>query len=134
MITIVICLFAITGLEDYMKGDISIRVQVWGEVRSPGIYAVPPTTNLIEAISFAGGPTSRSDLSRVKLVKALKDKQLICYDVKAYMEESKENPPILDSGDLVYIPQSLSSRVWDFTRFLGVVAGITWSIYMVASD
>ena len=118
-------------MQNYYEGDISFRVQIWGEVRSPGIYAVPPTTNIVEAISFAGGPTSRSDLTRVKLVSALRERNITFYNVEAYINGDKKNPPILDSGDLIYVPTSLSSRMWDFVRFVGIVAGAAYSIYRI---
>lgn len=111
--------------------DVLIRIQVWGEVRSPGIYSVPTTTNLVEAISFAGGPTSRSDLKRVKLVKALRGKETAFYNVDDYINGKKRDPPILDSGDLVYIPQSFTSRIADFVRFTGIVAAIAYTIYRI---
>ncbi len=104
---------------------------MWGEVRSPGIYSVPTTTNLVEAISFAGGPTSRSDLKRVKLVKALRGKETAFYNVDDYISGKKRDPPILDSGDLVYIPQTFTSKIADFVRFTGIVAAIAYTIYRI---
>ncbi len=134
MITIIYCLLSISSAERVLQGDVFILIQVWGEVKSPGIYPVPTTTNLVEAISFAGGPTSRSDLDRVKLVKALRGKSVMYYDVDAYIKGEKRDPPILDSGDLVFVSQSLTSHIYDFVRFVAIVAGVAWSIYQIASD
>ena len=134
MVMILLCLLTISNAESFLQEGVFIRVQVWGQVRSPGIYAVPTTTNIVEAISFAGGPTSRSDLGRVKIVKAIQGKEMIIYDVESFTKGEKRDPPILDSGDLVFVPQSLSSLVVDFVRFAGIVAGITWTIYRITSD
>jgi polysaccharide export outer membrane protein len=112
----------------------SIRIQVWGEVRSPGIYYVTPSTTIVEAISFAGGPTTRSDLSTVKLVRAIKEKQVAYFNVNDYLNAKKKNPPILESGDLVYVNQSFSSKVWDFTKFLGVVGAVAYYFYRLGPD
>jgi protein involved in polysaccharide export with SLBB domain len=112
----------------------SIRIQVWGEVRSPGIYYVTPSTTIVEAISFAGGPNSRSDLSSVKLVRAIKEKQVAYFNVNDYLNGKKKNPPILESGDLVYVNQSFSSKVWDFTKFLGVVGAVAYYFYRLGPD
>jgi len=112
----------------------SIRIQVWGEVRNPGIYYVTPSTNIVEAISFAGGPTSRSNLSNVKLVRAIKEKEVSFFNVNDYLNAKEKNPPILESGDLVYVNQSFSSRLWDFTKFLGVVGAVAYYFYRLGPD
>ncbi len=112
----------------------SIRIQVWGEVRNPGIYYVTPSTNIVEAISFAGGPTSRSDLSNVKLVRAIKEKEVSFFNINDYLNAKEKNPPILESGDLVYVNQSFSSRLWDFTKFLGVVGAVAYYFYRLDPD
>ncbi len=112
----------------------SIRIQVWGEVRSPGIYYVTPSTTLVEAISFAGGPSSRSDLSCVKLVRAIKEKEVSFFNVNDYLSAKKKNPPILESGDLVYVNQSFPSRVYDFARFLGVISAVVYYLYIVSPN
>ena len=43
----------------------TIRVQVLGAVRAPGILSVTPDSGIIDAISRAGGTLEQSDLSRV---------------------------------------------------------------------
>ncbi len=128
--------FFILGLPQnpFLAEGGSVRIQVWGEVRSPGIYYVTPSTNIVEAISFAGGPTSRSDLSTVKLVRAIKEKEVSFFNVNDYLNDKEKNPPILESGDLVYVNQSFSSRVWDFTKFLGVVGAVAYYFYRVGPD
>jgi protein involved in polysaccharide export with SLBB domain len=128
--------FFILGLPQnpFLVEGGSVRIQVWGEVRSPGIYYVTPSTNIVEAISFAGGPTSRSDLSNVKLVRAIKEKEVSFFNVNDYLNDKEKNPPILESGDLVYVNQSFSSRVWDFTKFLGVVGAVAYYFYRVGPD
>ncbi|MCK4420331.1 SLBB domain-containing protein [candidate division WOR-3 bacterium] len=133
MMMICLIIFNISASEVYIKGDVSIRIQVWGEVQSPGMYQVPPTTNLVEALSFAGGPTSEGDISMVKLVRVLKKEKIVFYDVNDYMDGKGSPPPIMDSGDLIFVPRSLSSRIWDFVRFTSIVAGVSWSVYMIVS-
>jgi protein involved in polysaccharide export with SLBB domain len=112
----------------------SNRIQVWGEVKSPGIYYATPSTNIVEAISFAGGPTSRADLSHVKLVRAIKEKEVTFFNVSNYLSGKEKNPPILESGDLVYVNQSISSKVYDFAKFLGVVGAVAYYLYIIAPD
>ena len=126
--------FLILGQAQFLGEGGSIRIQVWGEVKEPGIYYVTPSTNIVEAISFAGGPTSRSNLSNVKLVRAIRGKEVSFYNVNAYLSAKNKNPPILESGDLVYVNQTLSSRVYDFAKFLGVVGAVAYYLYAVTTD
>lgn len=46
------------------------RINVLGEVRSPGLYLVDPTVTLAEAIALAGGPRSPENLKRIRIVRA----------------------------------------------------------------
>jgi protein involved in polysaccharide export with SLBB domain len=113
----------------FLSESSSIRVQVWGEVKSPGIYYVTPSTNIVEAISCANGPTTSSDLSHVKLIRAIRGKEVSYFNVSAYLSGEIKNPPLLESGDLVYVNKSFSSKVWDFTKFLGVVGAVAYYFY-----
>jgi hypothetical protein len=45
-----------------------MTVKIWGEVTKPGLYDVPIGTDLIELISAAGGPTTRANLSKVRVI------------------------------------------------------------------
>jgi polysaccharide export outer membrane protein len=130
----ILFVFLIMGLpqSQFLTEGGLIRIQVWGEVESPGIYYVTPSTNIVEAISFAGGPTSRANLSNVKLVRAIKEKEVSFFDVGGYLSGKIKNPPILESGDLVFVGQSFSSKVWDFTRFMGVVGAVVYYFYHFA--
>jgi polysaccharide export outer membrane protein len=48
------------------------RVLVGGEVHTPGLYNVPQTTTISQAIAIGGGPTIDADISNVKLVRGHK--------------------------------------------------------------
>jgi len=46
------------------------RVNILGEVRSPGLYPVDPTVSLLGALALAGGTMPEGDLHRVSLTRA----------------------------------------------------------------
>jgi lipopolysaccharide/colanic/teichoic acid biosynthesis glycosyltransferase/protein involved in polysaccharide export with SLBB domain len=46
-----------------------VRITVSGEVRQPGVHAVPIGTTLSHAVGLAGGPTERGRLDRVVVVR-----------------------------------------------------------------
>jgi polysaccharide export outer membrane protein len=45
------------------------RVQVIGEVNTPGLHLIDPTVSLSGAVAVAGGPTSTGDLRHITLVR-----------------------------------------------------------------
>lgn len=47
--------------------SINIKVAVWGYVRNPGRYVVPSGINLMELLSYAGGPTIDAKLEDLRL-------------------------------------------------------------------
>ncbi|MDD5230570.1 MAG: SLBB domain-containing protein [Candidatus Marinimicrobia bacterium] len=75
-----------------------MTVKIWGEVTRPGLYDVPIGTDLIELISAAGGPNSRANLSKIKVIHGSPDDEesfVTTVNVKQY----------LTSGDLDKIPE-----------------------------
>jgi protein involved in polysaccharide export with SLBB domain len=45
------------------------RVNIFGEVRAPGLYPVDPTVSLAGAIALAGGATEDGDLRRIRILR-----------------------------------------------------------------
>ncbi|MDW8137113.1 MAG: SLBB domain-containing protein [Bacteroidota bacterium] len=59
------------GAYYYMArpGDLTVIVSIWGEVRNPGQYEVPAATDLVQLLSYAGGPLVTANLRRVRLIR-----------------------------------------------------------------
>lgn len=60
----------------------TVRVQVSGAVLEPGIYDVPASCRVEEAIAAAGGMTENADSERVNLVRKVRDGMQIRVPVK----------------------------------------------------
>lgn len=112
-----------------MQSNISINIQVWGEVRNPGIFNVPPNINVIEAISFAGGPLSTSDLSNVKIVSLNGNIKFI--NISSYLKGGKVDIPMISPGDIVIVPKSALSNLVEFVRFMSIVIGAAGIIFSI---
>ena len=52
---------------------LSIRVHVAGEVLRPGVYQLPGTARVVDAVDAAGGPTAFADVDVINLAAALFD-------------------------------------------------------------
>ena len=124
-------LLASTGLavDDYSlpgidSDEILMPVNVWGEVRNPGLHMVPWDSDLRDALSAAGGPTSSADLSSVKIVLQGIN---IEYDLSDYLAGEGDPLPGMEPDATVYI--STSSYVWwkdvvDFSYKILVMANV----------
>ncbi|MCD6451052.1 MAG: VCBS repeat-containing protein [Acidobacteria bacterium] len=91
------------------------RVSILGEVMAtaqagtgPGKYPLTGKTDLISFISQHGGATPRGDLSRVRLTR--RGKTVVLNLFRAISQGDLTQNPILDDGDVIYIPSLILSE------------------------
>jgi hypothetical protein len=88
-----------------IKGKALIPVHFWGSVSKSGLHFVPVDTNFISALSMAGGPSSTSDLEKIKLFRRSGTGQK---EFKFNLSEGGDNSShnfIIQPGDSVFIPR-----------------------------
>jgi len=113
-----------------------MTVNVWGEVKKPGIYEVPLGIDLIELLSSAGGPTDASKLSSIKVIRIKADTlrnsdqfepSVFTVDVKAFLEHGDiSRIPKIQPNDTVVVPVKpteyvLKSLKWT-QQFLSLIS------------
>jgi len=76
------------------------RVAVIGEVRQPGMYALPRMATLIQAIAASGGPTESAQLDRVTL---FRQGAVIPVDLTNFADPMANT--LILSGDRVVVPR-----------------------------
>ncbi|WP_144153542.1 polysaccharide biosynthesis/export family protein [Paraburkholderia sp. BCC1885] len=89
----------------------SQKVQVTGEVKSPGPLAISdvPLT-LVDAITRSGGSTSIADIQRVRLTR---NNQLYVLDANGVLDRGDTSQNVmLQPGDIVNVPDRVDSRVF----------------------
>jgi len=123
----VLILLIALNAAGYEQPGIYVSIQVWGEVRNPGHYAVPPNINIVEAISFAGGPLRSANLNRVKVVSINGD--VVIVNVNDFINGKKKSIPMISPGDVVIVPRSASATLGDVVRFLSIIAGAVAILY-----
>jgi len=108
---------------------------IWGEVHSPGVYPLEAQIDLVEAISFAGGPTSLADLKKVKVLRKGNPEGLLQrVNLKNSVEQGNPSPFLILSDDTIIIPAqrpSPFSKMWRFTREIIPLAGAVASVYLL---
>ena len=108
---------------------------IWGEVHSPGVYPLETQIDLVEAISFAGGPTSSADLKKINVLrKGNPEGFLQRVNLKHSVEKGNPSPFLILSDDTIIIPAKnpgLFSKMWSFTREIIPLAGAAASMYLL---
>ncbi len=80
----------------------TIKVFVYGEVHSPGGYAVSALSTLFNALYMAGGPTDNGSFRRIKLIRDRETTPIDLYDF--LIEGDKSCDVSLLSGDVIFVP------------------------------
>lgn len=128
---------------DYILGEerrLEIVVHVLGEVTRPGELRVYDNTNVLEALSKAGGGTQYANLSAVTITRVnpnpslnSRREQIIHVNIEDYLHKGAKKPlPMLQPGDVISVPRNNLSR-WKTTasiiRDLSIVA-TTYFLYL----
>ncbi|HEX2983063.1 MAG TPA: SLBB domain-containing protein, partial [Ignavibacteriales bacterium] len=54
-------------------GELTKKVNLWGYVNNPGRYEVPASTNLIQLVTYAGGPKEYASMSDIRIFRVTND-------------------------------------------------------------
>lgn len=100
-----------------VNGDVLVlpaledSVHVFGEITKPGSYTYGPNRRLIDYIGDAGGPTQRAKLSEIRIVRGTAENPTVLRaDAKHAMQgRGMDGNPVLEPGDIVYIPSKFIS-------------------------
>jgi len=129
------------------KGEVLMKINVWGYIERPGQYVVPRHTDLISLISFAGGPREGANLSEVKIIRggevvatAATDGNnsgvignrlsqrvpILTINVKEHLEKGEmARIPILQANDTIIITQTAGNKISRFFGFNSIFSVIT---------
>jgi polysaccharide export outer membrane protein len=107
----------LSDYTDYLQNpsiEVTIlrRINILGEVRSPGLYPVDATISLADALALAGGITPTGNPDKIQLIR---DNQVIA---KGISQASLIGASDIRSGDQLVVGQ----KSW-FSRNTGVILG-----------
>ncbi|MBK6766598.1 MAG: hypothetical protein IPG71_09880 [bacterium] len=118
------------------SNELLIRVNIWGRVGRPGQYYVPAETDLISFMSLAGGPSARSRLSDVRVVREEDDgeQDVLNVNVRKYIKTGdKRLIPELKPEDTVVVHGSGWQLVSDVAAVVGqfaIVANVYYLFFL----
>lgn len=91
----------------------STTVYVMGQVQKPGAYELGKKASFMDAIASAGGPDHYAETRKIRIIH--NDGKTDYFDMQAFTEGfSKDKPPVLASGDVIYFPlkTDLNEKSW----------------------
>jgi hypothetical protein len=112
-------------------GEITMSINLWGYVRNPGRYEVPISTDLVQLLSYAGGPLAEADLGSVKISRVVRRDdgiRTVEFIVNLrHLDKLDDKARGLEPGDTIFVDSP--SFVWrDVFSILTTVAIILASI------
>lgn len=115
------------------ENELTIKIFIWGQVGLPGVYEVPDGTDLVAALSLAGGPTDHAKLSEVKVIRSTETtSEVIKVNVKKYMETGDiEYIPLLKPGDTVVVSGTVFRMISRFSTFISQLAIVAHVIVLL---
>ncbi len=98
-------------------GELQIKVSIWGEIASSGLYSIPDGTDLVTLLSLAGGLLKGANLSRVELIHSFPIPCKVNVNLSKFFKTgNREGIPIMKPGDMVRINQTFFSKAKGFTH------------------
>lgn len=102
----------------YERGMPTMEVKVWGAVRTPGTYIVELDNDLLDVLTFAGGPLFQRDNPNVHTTVMVNlsregvngDRNLIFSTPLDSLTVSNMPIPVLQNGDVLTVDVDVTSR------------------------
>jgi polysaccharide export outer membrane protein len=106
------------------EGDeLLMNVQIWGQVKNPGLYSLPEESDIATLLSLAGGPTENADLSGIKVIrKGMERDSLFSVNLKKALLGGEKEKTMLEPGDIVEI---MPSKFYSFSTFVRFITQVT---------
>jgi polysaccharide export outer membrane protein len=118
--------------------SLSAQITVLGEVRRVSTFPLERDTRAVEAIGLVGGPTILAAKSRIKVIRVSDGKTSIYrVNLSAIEDGDLRSNILLQGGDVVVVPPTLSATIGHFLRglfyplqqILGLGSGGATTIY-----
>ena len=112
--------------------ELLMNVQIWGQVKNPGLYSLPVKSDIVLLLSLAGGPTENADLSKIKIIrKGSTRDSLFVINLKKSLLEGKKNNVVLMPGDIVELSPSKFYSLSNFIRFVTQITMVVAVYYQI---
>jgi len=116
-------------------GELTMQVNIWGAVQKPGRYEISTSTDLVQLVSYAGGPNQDAKFDQVRVTRLMK-KEVTTVRTEYYVDledlsATEESKLQLYPGDTIFIDHTSWSTVRDILTVVSTAAMITSAIATV---
>jgi protein involved in polysaccharide export with SLBB domain len=116
-------------------GELTMQVNVWGFVQNPGRYEVSSSIDLVQLISFAGGPTQDADIEDVRITRIVRRDGIVSTkDIRLNMKKLdrvEEAKLLLQPGDTIFIDHTSWVTLRDVVSVVTTAAIVTAAVAQV---
>ncbi len=107
------------------------KIKVIGSVNHPGFYDLEEKMNIFEVIYLAGGPAEKSDLTRVRRVFKIDDRQHEeIVNVQEFIDKGNmDGLPKVDEGDVII----LYSKWFDWKGMMTILSNVLLFVVTITS-
>lgn len=116
-------------------GELTMQVNVWGFVQHPGRYEVASNIDLVQLVSFAGGPTQDADMEDVRISRIVRrDGILTAKDIRINLkrlDRLEEAKLLLQPGDTIFIDHTSWLTIRDVVSVITAAAIVTAAVTQV---
>ncbi len=110
-------------------------MNIWGFVQHPGRYEVSTNVDLIQLLSFAGGPTNDADMHDVRISRIVKrDGVVSMKDIRINMknlDKIQESKLLLEPGDTIFIDHTSWLTMRDVVSVVTTAAIVTAAVAQI---
>jgi hypothetical protein len=118
-------------------GELTMQINVWGYINHPGRYEVSIATDLVQLMSYAGGPGPDAKLDAVRITRFLKTEAGVSRaELVVNLEDLyrvNDSALVLQPGDTIYIDRSNWVGIRDIVSVVTTVAVVTATVATVIS-
>jgi hypothetical protein len=116
-------------------GELTMQVNVWGQVIHPGRYEVSIQTDLVQLLSYAGGPGPDAKMASVKITRFIKTDNGVSKSENFVNLENlyrvNDSQLILQPGDTIFIDQTSWTTLRDILTVVGSVVVVAATVSTV---
>ena len=116
-------------------GEMTMQVNVWGFVQHPGRYEVGNTIDLVQLLSFAGGPTQDADMDDVRITRIIRrDGMISTKEMRISLnrlDRLDEAKILLQPGDTIFIDHTSWVTWRDVVSVVTTAAIVTAAVAQV---
>lgn len=131
-----------TAGSEYISGQdpgvVMMRVNLWGAVKRPGIHHIPVKTNLIELMSYAGGPNDNAIIESITIKRNLGlEQKKISIDLSEIIHDQKQYDLVLKPDDIIVVPASkpwISQDMFMLAMVMSIIASTVLSIQFISDN